>query len=307
MNNLKTLKLRYKKGIISKPDFIIQMNDIHKVLFDYSEFIKGTDIAKIEISNDYVIMTSRISSVKIICNKGDRRIAPFEILNFDYFEKNDFPMLINLVSDNMLFFDIGANIGWVSLNIAKLKKGVRIYAFEPIPQTFEALKKNIKINQVSNIKTYKFGFSDENKKATLYFNPKDSTTASAANLSQNEKVEKVQCRLIKMDDFTNKNHLKVDFIKCDIEGAEIFALKGGIETINKYKPIIFSEMLRKWSKKFNYSPNEIIKLLKDIGYKCFVVRNKRLVEFYKMDEKTLETNFFFLHREKHKKKIKKFS
>jgi hypothetical protein len=65
-------------------------------------------------------------------------------------------------------------------------------------------------------------------------------------------------------------------------------------------------MLRKWSLKFNYHPNEIIELLKIIGYKCFILQNERLREFYLMDESTTDTNFIFLHVEKHKSIIKEW-
>lgn len=303
MGDLNSLKQRYKKGFISKPNYINKMYNVHKILFDYSEFIKETDISKIEIEYDKIVITSRNQSVKMLCNKGDKRIAPLEILNFDNFENNDFPMLLRLIDNNMIFFDIGTNIGWVSLCVAKLKKRVKVYAFEPIPETFGVLKKNIKINNITNIKSFNFGFSDEEKETIFYFNPEESVSASEANLSKGKRVRKIRGKLKKMDNFTNKKNLKVDFIKCDIEGAEIFVIKGGLETIQKNKPVIFLEMLRKWSNKFNYNPNEIIKILGDLGYGCYISKNNKLVRFYEMDEETLETNFFFLHKDKHKEKI----
>ncbi len=74
--------------------------------------------------------------------------------------------------------------------------------------------------------------------------------------------------------------------------------QGGLKAIKRDTPIVFSEMLRKWSAKFDYHPNEIISLLSDIGYDCFVVKNGGLEKFVSMDESTKETNFFFLHHNK---------
>jgi hypothetical protein len=68
---------------------------------------------------------------------------------------------------------------------------------------------------------------------------------------------------------------------------------------NINKQLIFTEMLRKWSAKFNSHPNEIIDLLSGIGYRCFATRENHLIEIFSMDESTIETNFFFLHSEKH--------
>jgi hypothetical protein len=58
-------------------------------------------------------------------------------------------------------------------------------------------------------------------------------------------------------------------------------------------------MLRKWSAKFNYNPNDIIDLLFGLGYRCFTAKADQLVEFFRMDDNTIETNFFFLHSGNH--------
>lgn len=81
---------------------------------------------------------------------------------------------------------------------------------------------------------------------------------------------------------------------------------GGVDFISKSLPVIFSEMLRKWSAKFGYTPNDIIKLMEEMGYGCFAVTNGAgLRECPVVDESTVETNYFFLHRGKHKNIINK--
>jgi len=188
-----------------------------------------------------------------------------------------------------------------------MKKSVKVYAFEPIPKTYDYLQRNIALNNVSNIYTYNFGFSNKDKLTLFYYTPHDSGSASAANLATYQGVKTTRTHVKKLDGFVNKNKMKVDFIKCDVEGAELFVFQGGLKTINEQKPIIFSEMLRKWSKKFGYHPNETIHLLYGLGYRCFVARNKRLKEIKKIDDETVETNFFFLHQIKHKQTIKKLN
>ena len=108
-----------------------------------------------------------------------------------------------------------------------------------------------------------------------------------------------------MDSFVREMNIQqLDFVKCDVEGAEYFVYQGGIESLRKFKPIIFSEMLRKWSAKFNYHPNDIINFLSKIGYLCFVIHEDKLEQFTLMDENTLETNFIFLHEKKHAQQIR---
>jgi hypothetical protein len=81
---------------------------------------------------------------------------------------------------------------------------------------------------------------------------------------------------------------------------------GALECLKRDAPIVFTEMLRKWSAKFGYHPNEIIRLLAGIGYRCFVVSGDALTEFREMDDETVQTNFFFLHAENHASKIDRY-
>jgi len=299
-------KVAYRAGTISKPHYIEAMYQWHRCLFDYADLIRGTDISNIEITDGQVIMTSRTTGIKILCNKDDRRVAPIEILNFDFYEQDDFNMIIQLIRGlcnnprGMInFFDIGANIGWYSLNIAKLFKDIRVFAFEPIPGTFNCLKQNIELNELNNIHSHNFGFSNSEQTTVFYYYPEGSGNASSVNLVGRTDIQKISGYLKKLDDFVSDGSLTIDFVKCDVEGAELFVYQGGIESIKRDNPVIFTEMLRKWSAKFNYHPNEIINLLATVGYRCFVTRDEHLVEFYSMDENTIETNFFFLHTVKH--------
>jgi hypothetical protein len=96
----------------------------------------------------------------------------------------------------------------------------------------------------------------------------------------------------------------VDLIKCDVEGAELSVFKGGFKTLQQDRPVIYTEMLRKWSKKFGYHPNDIIELLADAGYLCFAFVGSRLQTIDVVTDDTMATNFFFFHQSKHKKRIR---
>jgi len=303
---LNELKSNYNQGKIEKQRYIKEMHQMHQMLFDYAEFIGDTDIISIEISDHSVIMTSRSTDVKIICNPTDERIAPIEILNFNYYEKSDFNMVLNLINDGMTILDIGANIGWYTINIGKKYPKTQIFAFEPVPKTFDQLNKNVKINKIPNASIFNFGFSNIEDDLEFYYYPEGSGNASLANVSESKKIEKVLCHVRKLDDFIEENNLHIDFIKCDVEGAELFVFEGGLSTIERDKPIIFTELLRKWSAKFNYHPNVLIKTLTDLGYRCFTANNGRLIEFLSMSDTTIENTFFFLHIIKHKDLIDEY-
>ena len=66
-----------------------------------------------------------------------------------------------------------------------------------------------------------------------------------------------------------REEIGVDFLKCDVEGAELKVFQGGLATITSDKPIVFSEILRKWSRKLGYNPNEIFSFFYDLQYRAF--------------------------------------
>lgn len=305
--NISDTRESYLNNELSKPDYIKKMYQMHHAkLFEYAEYIKKTNIGSIEILDDKVIITSRDNGVKMVCPEGEHRVAPIESLNFLDYETIDSAMIMRLVSPEDCVVDIGANMGWYSINIAKRFPKCKVYAFEPIPKTFSCLSENIKLNNVNNIQALQFGLSTEKQDLTFYFYPEGGVNASLANVSGREDVELINCHVEKLDDFVVQNKLKVDFIKCDVEGAELFAFKGGLKTIQRDKPIVFTEMLRKWSAKFNYHPNEIISMFSEIGYQCFYCSEDRLVNIDTMTDDTVETNFFFLHADKHVAIINEF-
>jgi len=294
----------FRQGKIGKPEYIDCMQGHHAQLLEYSRFIKDTDICSIDIRDGLVIMTCRSSQVKMGCPINDRRTAPFEILNFGSYEKAELGMALKLIEPDQTVVDVGANVGWFSLNIAKRYPHSQILAFEPVPNTFDLLKKNIKLNGMDSIQTFRLALSSQNGEAILYMKAEDSANASTINLNVGQEVQKATCTMRQLDELVKENGWKVDFIKCDVEGGELMVLDGALDSIDRFKPIIWAEMLRKWSACFGYHPNQIIEMLNELGYRCFTVNGANLQEFCHMDEDTLETNFFFLNRIKHASKIR---
>jgi hypothetical protein len=126
-------------------------------------------------------------------------------------------------------------------------------------------------------------------------NVSGSSAASMRNLHSDEKHESQVIKLETLDNLLESMNLEgCDLIKIDVEGAEFPALKGGEQTITKYKPIIFAELLRKWSSEFSYHPNSVLQFLADRGYSCWGVspQLRHITQFTDMDQ---ETNFIFVH------------
>lgn len=309
--SIQTIKEQFHNGQISKKVFIDLMHDKYKLLFDFSKNLSTTEIENIEIKDNDLIFTSRKSAyhpggAKFFVDILDKRITPFEAFNFDQYELEDSEMLYRLVKNNDVIFDIGANIGWYSIHLSKKLIGAKIYSFEPIPETFSKLKKNIELNSIKNISLVNIPLSNKVQNLTFYYSPSATGASSSVNISEENDIKKLDCVTDTIDYFVTNNRIeKIDFIKCDVEGSELFVFQGGMESIKRHSPIIFTEMLRKWAVKFNYHPNDIINLFKSIGYKCFYSSNSKLKAIDFILEDTIPTNFFFLQPEIHAELILK--
>lgn len=295
------LQQRWRAGEIRKTEYIAAMSRLHSALFEYAALTKNTDVRAIHIADGEVVFTLKgpVGDMEMICDPADQRMAPLEIMNFGGYEQADFEMVQRLLHGCRTVFDVGANIGWYSLQIAKVLPAAQIVAFEPIPSTFRYLKNNVERNRATNVSLYNSGFWNKTEILTFYFYPEGSGNASAVNVSDRAHVQEIQCQVIRLDDFVAEHKMQVDFIKCDVEGAEKLVFEGGLQTLERDKPIIYTEMLRKWSAKFDYHPNQTIQFFADLGYGCYTASDGRLHQFYVMDESTVATNFFFLHTHHH--------
>lgn len=255
----------------------------------------------------YITLKEEFNNMKLYIHETDFGGAPMHLSCFGSYEPDETEMvkrIIRQLPNNATIFDVGANIGWYSVMLKKCFEDINVYSFEPAPENFVRLQNNFRLNNLNDAHLVNLGFYKKKGKLDFHFNPERTDASSIKNiLGQN--VEVIQVDMDTMDSWVTNNNLEgLDFIKCDVEGAELFVYQGGIESIKKYKPIIMSEMLRKWSAKFDYHPNDIIQLFKNIGYECYVIDgDNRLRRFDYVDEKTVETNYFFIHPEVHSKII----
>jgi hypothetical protein len=100
--------------------------------------------------------------------------------------------------------------------------------------------------------------------------------------------------------------IAVDFIKCDIEGAELFMLQGAQKTIDAFKPVILIELYEEWCNKCGYSSKDVITLLTSKGYEIFQAIDGKLKKINSTELLDNERyNYFFLNKTKHSELIKK--
>lgn len=158
-----------------------------------------------------------------------------------------FNFLRQMIQPDSICLDIGANIGLVSLALSDLNtKGVT-YAFEPTPDIFALLKENIEENDIINVKPIQLALSDKKEKIS-FINVGDYPAGNFGVSEKNAKKkwdefgELLKVSAVPLDEWVKSNPLKkLDFIKLDVEGAELHVLKGSKKTIEKYQPLVIME------------------------------------------------------------------
>jgi FkbM family methyltransferase len=146
----------------------------------------------------------------------------------------------SLIKEDDIIFDIGAQYGvWTlpAAAAATVRKPRMVYAFEPYRPFFEKLKDNIKCNDKDirkRITARCIGF-DEKKRNNVPYS-EDNVSTYLGNKNSNINVTTIDLFVSK-----NNNIEKVNHIKIDVDGPELNILKGGKETIKRFRPNIAIE------------------------------------------------------------------
>ncbi|MCX6736555.1 MAG: FkbM family methyltransferase [Candidatus Parcubacteria bacterium] len=176
------------------------------------------------------------------------------------------------IKDNSIIIDIGANIGVLSVFAASTSKNTIVYAYEPMPRSYDLLLENISINKLEkNILPFKLGIGAKKEKRKLFL----ANGSPFHSLYTNE-IDKnyLEIECISLGDIFESNHLKeCDILKIDCEGAEFEIL---YNTLDKYLKCIKEIRLEYHDQKIeNYNIKSLIKFLKDRGFHLTNFRNDK--------------------------------
>ena len=290
------LRNQYSSGAISSYEYLSRAHEFNKLLLYYPEILKNSPIKEISITQDGVkfLLPEGIE----LYTDGGARTAPFEILNFNRYESQDEAICIKLLQIGGNVFDIGANIGWFSVLMAKMGQNSNIFSFEPIPITYNFLKKNIAINKIKNVHTYNLAFSEKAGEEDFFYFKSGSAIASLKNLIHHEKASKIACKVETLDRFYSNNPVKgINLIKIDTEGSELLVLKGACNLLQSERPPIMVEIVDEWCNEFGHEPKDVIDFLLSKGYEMFVSTKGGHLEKVRKTRSSDSGlyNYFFFH------------
>ena len=200
------------------------------------------------------------------------------------YEDYETQLVKKIVKAGDTVFDVGANFGWYTIIASKLVGGTgKVYAFEMVPNIVKEFWRNIELNRLESNVTIENIALGEKTGTIEYFYSEDQEMGNFQSeilLKGSRTIKKGVASMLSLDDYVAQHAIpKVDFIKCDIDGAEVLFLRGARKTIETKRPAIIMEVNERAQKAQGHSCREIFEELNKSGYSFFSLRfNLRPIE-----------------------------
>lgn len=218
--------------------------------------------------NDFVFSVNGLKSKFYLPNYKKDLIQKAIVMNKNYYEKDFLWNLFFSWNNGMLtqflkngcVFDIGANIGNHTLFFLNECGVNRVYSFEPVPETFRILQKNVELNGLQDrCLLFNKAIGKIEGRAIISHFCEDNIGGTC--LSNNEKGN---IQVMSIDEMNISE--KINFVKIDVEGFELDVVLGMVEFVKKNHPIILIEIRGIFF-------NQINEILMSLGYQREMIEN----------------------------------
>ena len=181
-----------------------------------------------------------------------------------------------------VILDVGAHFGYLAKEFCQLRPQAKIYCFEPVEYTRSVLVRVMK--SYKNALIEDFALSDSNGCVDISIPVKESGNLGiglshfGSESARDYIVEKI--RTVRLDDYVvDKGIRRLDFIKCDVEGAEFLVFKGGESAIARFRPVVYAEILDRHTQRLGYAARDIFDFFFEKNYRSYVMeKSGELIE-----------------------------
>lgn len=223
--------------------------------------------------NQRLVVAARLGNGMPIAVFGGDFVSR-KILRNGYYEPETVALVEQLLTPGMTFVDAGAHCGQYTLVAARqVGPAGQVHSFEPDPQTFAILQKNIAMNKLGNVHANQVALAE--RVATLdFFLGNDlnfGANSLAPNVFNSNRAIKVSTR--PLDDYLQEQGVEqVDLVKIDVEGAELAVLQGSRALLSgRHRPFIIAEFNEEAQQGFGTSCAALAGLLQEMDYLLYRV------------------------------------
>ena len=170
---------------------------------------------------------------------------------------------------------MGAHFGYFAKEFCRLHaSSCEVYCFEPLSYNHSILVDVLRPKTNSHISRY--ALSDRAGSDEIFVPIKSSGNIGPglAHMGQEHTRDFVieEIATITLDEWVDQNDVnRLDFIKCDVEGAELLALRGAQASLKKFRPVLFCEVDENYTQRLGYTPQELFEFLHGLGYESYSI------------------------------------
>ena len=161
------------------------------------------------------------------------------------------------------FVDVGANVGKYAIQLSPAF--AKVIAYEPLPENLETLKKNIELNNITNVIVREVAVGSKRGKAYL------TRAYAQSRIVDKPEDNTIEVEIVTLDEDLENVDRPISLIKVDVEGFELEVVKGAIGITKRYKPIWVIEHNGYWHKHEDPNHVKIAKILVSNGYLPFAI------------------------------------
>lgn len=192
-----------------------------------------------------------------------------------YYNVHLVALLDRLLKPGMVVVDVGANIGEVSLVCAnRVGRSGRVIAFEPVASIADELQFNIDRNQLNPVvDVQRLGLGDVAGRFSMYGScgqfGSDESNRGLGSLHGDPLKDPIlgEVDVATLDEVLERLGVdRLDILKVDIEGGELACLKGGLESLQRFRPIVIVEVQEHSARTAGHRGRDILELLRPLGY-----------------------------------------
>jgi FkbM family methyltransferase len=182
------------------------------------------------------------------------------------------------VTPGMTCFDVGANIGAVAVHLArKVGPSGQVHAFEPVPAVRERLVQHVRRNHGEEVvRIHPVALSNQSGSASIAVADSEATNqgqASLVNRSNPELRNTIEVPTITVDEFVAQNAIgRIDVMKIDIQGAEIFLLEGGRKVFGEMGPDLLMEVSPEDLACLGKDSRDLLTMVEGYGYRLYELK-----------------------------------
>lgn len=213
------------------------------------------------------------------------------------YESSETAYLRKIITPEAICLDIGANVGYFSMLMAKLAYRGNVYAFDPLPLNVALLRASATLNGFNNIEIIESAVGDSDGEVTLTQST-DSAYSSILDTGRKAIEQIIRVPMITLDTFIRNCSIQaVDVIKIDVEGAEGLVLNGASALLSdavRRPRVILVELFDENLKPYDTSASAIIDMMRSFSYEPFFISSVGELIAFRMEKLEKFYNVLFL-------------